>query len=55
MWCGMDCGVLVWGVLHIARCGKLRCGVKCGGEECGICNVLCDCCVVRGVGMSDVV
>ena len=28
---------------------------NCGGEECGICNVLCDCYVVRCVAMSDVV
>ena len=60
--CGVDCGVLACGMLHNARCGKLRRDVKCGGEECGIFNVLCDCCVMSDVendamcfAMSDVV
>ena len=45
----MECGVLVCGMLLNAKCGKLRCDVKCGGVElwnvircggvmrCGIC------------------
>ena len=41
--CGMECVVLVCGMLHNAKCD-----VKCGGEECGICNVLCDCGVICG-------
>ena len=50
----MECGVLVRGMLHNARCGKLQCDLNvvvwnCGDEECGICNVLCDCCVTSGV------
>ena len=41
---GVECGVLVCGMLHNTRCGKSR-DVKCGGEECGTCGiVLCDCC-----------
>ena len=48
----MECGVLVCGMLHNAKCGKLRCDVvvwNCGDEECGICKVLCDCCVMSDV------
>ena len=56
----MECGVLVCGMLHNAmymECclsGKLRCDVNvevwnCGGDECGICNALCDCCVMSDV------
>ena len=46
-WCGVEYDVLVCGMLHNARCGK-SCDVmwnvwNCGDEECGICNVLCDC------------
>ena len=51
----MECGVLLCGMLHSAmyvECcisGKLRHVIvvvwNCGGEECGICNALCDCCV----------
>ena len=32
-WCEVECGVLVYGMLHNARCEKLRCDVKCGGVE----------------------
>ena len=30
---GVEWGVLVCGMLHNARCGKLQCDVKCGGVE----------------------
>ena len=33
IWLGVECGVLVYGMLHNARCGKLQCDVKCGGVE----------------------
>ena len=33
VWYGVECGVLVCGMLHNARCGKLQCDVKCGGVE----------------------
>ena len=37
-------------MLYNARCGKLQCDVKCGvwncGEECDICNGMCDCCAM---------
>ena len=55
----MECGVLLCGMLHNAmyvECcisGKLRhvnvVVWNCGGEECGICNALCDCCVMSDV------
>ena len=32
-WRGVECGVLVCGMLHNARFGKSRCDVKCGGVE----------------------
>ena len=31
------------GMSDNARCGKLRHDVKCGDEECGMCNALYDC------------
>ena len=54
VWCGTWRGVLVCGMLHNTRCGKLRCDVNvvvwnCGDEECGIYSVLCDCCVMSDV------
>ena len=33
IWYGVECGVLVCGMLHNARCGKLQCDVNCGGVE----------------------
>ena len=33
IWRGVDCGVLVCGMLHNARCVKLQRDVKCGGVE----------------------
>ena len=36
-------------MLHNARSGKLRRDVKCGDEECGMCNALCDCCAMSDV------
>ena len=33
IWCGVECGVLACGMLHNARCGKLRYDVECGGVE----------------------
>jgi len=45
----VECGVLVCGMLDNARCGKLRHDVKCGDEECGMCNALHDCCVMSDV------
>ena len=44
--CDVECGVC--GMLHNAKCGKLRCDAmvwNCGEEDwCGLCNVLCDRC-----------
>ena len=47
IWHSAECGILVCRMLHNARCDVEV--WNCGDEECGICKVLWDCCVMSDV------